>query len=105
MPVQESKRKDLEINLSKDKEEIEIKGTKGMREETEDRAMANLRDLIKGKTMVSEEAIITTDRTINPIATKEKEEERINTMISRTILAEEARKRLNHVTKELTRSQ
>ena len=76
-----------------------------MREETEDRAMANLRDLIKGKTMVSEEAIITTDQTINPIATKEKEEERINTMISRTILAEEARKRLNHVTKELTRSQ
>jgi hypothetical protein len=105
MLAQESERKDSETDLSKGKEEIEIKGTKGMREETEDRAMVNLRDLIKGKTMVSEEAIIMTDQTINPITTKEKEEERINTMISRITLAEEARKRLNHVTKELTRSQ
>ena len=106
MPVQESKNKDSEINHSRAKEEIESKVIEGMMEETEDRAMANLTDPIKGKTMVSEEASITTARTINQITTKEKGEEgRTNTMTNKKTMEEEVRRRLNLVTKELTRSQ
>lgn len=100
MLVQESKSKDSETNHSKVKEEIENKVTGGTKGETEDRVMANLTDLIKGKIMATEEVSIMTARIINPITSREKVEGEItNTMTGKRTLEEEVRRRLNLVTK------
>lgn len=108
MLAQESKSKDSETNHSKGREETESKVTEGMKEETEDRGMANPTDRIKGKAMATGEASITTVRTTNRITIKEKEEkgeeEITNTMTSKKTSEEEVRRRLNLVTNVLTRS-
>jgi hypothetical protein len=101
----------LETNRSKGKEETEMKETEGMKEETEDRVMGNLTDLIKDKTMASEEATITTDQAtspINPTTTTKKEEKETTTtitLIGKRISDVEVKRKLILGSREATKNQ